>query len=264
MKSIFLSVVVISALLVGGIGGTLATWSDSETSEDNYIETGSVDLKVNDCDDEPWGTGVLAKIDVNCVIPCKIYGPFPVDVWNAGQCTEPSELYIHLKDYCCDNAPPKPGSGYPDPLQPAVMKPEPELVAEYGGKVNCTEVPGVGIMGDNSTLAEHIYVWIIKEDPNPPDTCDPAAILWEGKMDGLICNEVYLCDLEPCNEQRLYFWIHLQQPSEEDFGLNFIPNDGEPGYDPMTHAKFNDWPSWALMKDATSFDTEFDLWLVDP
>jgi len=39
MKSIVLSVVVISALLVGGIGGTLATWSDSETSEDNYIET---------------------------------------------------------------------------------------------------------------------------------------------------------------------------------------------------------------------------------
>jgi hypothetical protein len=28
--------------------------------------------------------------------------------------------------------------------------------------------------------------------------------------------------------------------------------------------KFNDWPSWAMMKDRADFDLEFDLWLVDP
>jgi hypothetical protein len=32
----------------------------------------------------------------------------------------------------------------------------------------------------------------------------------------------------------------------------------------MLWAKFNDWPSWALMKDRVEFDMEFDLWLIDP
>jgi predicted ribosomally synthesized peptide with SipW-like signal peptide len=258
MKSIFLVAVVICALAIAGIGGTFATWSDSETSPDNYIETGSVDLLVNGADDAPWGSGVPTKIDIDCVIPCKWHGPFPVDVWNASQdCMPPSELYIHVKDVCCANTPPKAGSGYADP-NTGVMKPEPELVAEYGGKVNCVEVPGVGVMGDDCTLADHIGVVIVKDDPFF------GPVLFDGKLGELVCNEVYLCDLEPCNEQTLYFWIHLQQPAEEDFGMNFIPNDGEPGYDPMEYAKFNDWPSWALMKDAISFDMEFDLWLVDP
>jgi predicted ribosomally synthesized peptide with SipW-like signal peptide len=261
MKSIFLSVVVISAILVAGVGGTLATWSDSETSMDNYIETGSVDLMVNGHDDLPWGSGVPTKVQLACMIPCKVYGPFPVDVWNAGQCEWSSHLYIHLKDVCCANVPAKEGSGY---LDGDVRSPEPELVAQYGGKVNCIEVDGVGVIGEDCTLPEHIYVWIIKDDPNEPDTCDPAAILWEGKMDLLDCNEVYLCDLEPCNEQTLYFWFHLQQPSEEDCGLNLIPNPGETGHNEMEWKKFNDWPSWALMKDRTVFNMEFDLWLEDP
>ena len=53
MKSIFLSVVVICALVISGLGGTLAGWSDTEEAQDNVIVTGSLDLKVNGTDDAP-------------------------------------------------------------------------------------------------------------------------------------------------------------------------------------------------------------------
>jgi predicted ribosomally synthesized peptide with SipW-like signal peptide len=266
MKSILLVAVVICALAIAGIGGTFATWSDSETSPDNYIETGSVDLLVNGADELPWGTGVPAKVEIECMIPCKVHGPYVVDLWNAGQCTEPSHAYIHIKNADCSNAPPKAGSGYPDPTTGA-MKPEPELVAEHGGKVNCVEVPGVGILGDGCTMKSHVRMWITDDPTLVPDPAIPypdPRFIADAKILSLICHEIYLFDLEPCVPDQIYLWFHLQQPSEEEFGLNFIPNDGEPGYDPMEYAKFNDWPSWGLMKDRIDFEMEFDLWLEDP
>lgn len=253
---VLLTALVLSCLAIAGIGGTFATWSDSETSMDNYMETGSVDLMVNYADDEPWGTGVPTKVNIECMIPCKIYGPYPVDLWNAGQCEYPSELYLHIKDVCCSNVPAKEGSGYPNPYD-GVVSPEPELVAQYGGKVDCVEVPGVGVIGEDCSLLEHIYMWVIDEE---------GDIVWEGKMDEAVCKEIYIFDLWPCEPRQLSFWFHLQQPAEEDFidpqtgePMDFIPNDGS-----MHWAKFNDWPSWALMKDLVTFNMEFDLWLVDP
>jgi len=69
MKTILvniLAILVIVGLALPMVGGTLATWSDSETSYGNYIETGSLDLLVARCDedwqncglfndDTPWG-----------------------------------------------------------------------------------------------------------------------------------------------------------------------------------------------------------------
>jgi len=255
MRNIVLALVLVAMLVAGGVGGTLATWSDSETSFDNYIETGSVDLKVNGADDPPWGTGVPSKVDFGCMVPYKIYGPYPVDVWNASQdCMPPSHLYLHIKDVCCTNTLPKEGSGYVDPIT-GELKPEPELVAEYGGKVNCTEVGGVGILGDDSTLGDYIYMLIADEN---------GTVLLQGYINDLVCVETYITDLVPCNEIRLDLYFVLMQPSEEDFGRNYIPNPGEPGYDLLEYAKWNDWPSWALMKDAIAFSMEFDLWLEDP
>jgi predicted ribosomally synthesized peptide with SipW-like signal peptide len=267
MKSVFLSVVVVCALAIAGIGGTFATWSDSETSMDNYIETGSVDLLVNGFDDQPWGAGVPAKVEIDCMIPCKVYGPYIIDLWNASQdCMPASEAYIHIKNADCSNAEPKPGSGYPDPTT-GDMKPEPELVAEHGGKVNCTEVEGVGILGDGCTMKSHVRMWITDDPTLVPDPDipypDPRFIV-DAKILPLICHEIYLFDLDACTPDQIYLYFHLQQPSEEEFGKNYIPNYGEPGYDEMEWLKFNDWPSWGLMKDRIDFDIEFDLWLVDP
>ena len=161
-KSIILVVVVIAALALAGTGGVFATWSDSETSMDNIIQTGAVDLKVNGADDAPWGAGVPSKVDIDCMIPAKLYGPFEVELWHGGECTQPARAYIHFKDICCGNVLPKINpypeggsaywpagetTGYPDP-QSGELKPEPELVAEYGGKVDCRTVEGVGVIGD--------------------------------------------------------------------------------------------------------------------
>jgi predicted ribosomally synthesized peptide with SipW-like signal peptide len=275
MRNIFLTLVVVCALVITGIGGTLATWSDSETSADNTIKTGSLDLKVNGADDAPWGTGVPTKVNIDCMIPCKFYGPYEVELWNAGQCTFPSHAYLHLKKYVCSNIEPKVNpypdggsaywpagetTGYPAP-DGSGLKPEPELVAEYGGKVDCQTVPGVGVMGDECSLGSHIEMIATSTTVAPTDPA--ASIINRAKIKAWYDKEIYLFDLMPCQPKTIYLWFHLQQPDEEDYGYNFIPNPGETGYNELYWKKFNDWPSWALMKDKIVFDIEFDLWLED-
>jgi len=277
MRNIFLTLVVVCALVITGIGGTLASWSDSETSADNSVITGSLDLKVNGADDEPWGDGVPVKVDVECVIPMKFYGPYEVELWNAGQCTFPSHAYIHLKAYECSNVEPK-----VNPLDPAEggsdmwprgettgyaapdgsgLKPEPELVAEYGGKVDCFTVPGIGPEGDECSMGSHVEL-IATATPLAPNDPD-AEILYRDLIGKWLCKEIYLFDLMPCQPKTIYLWIYLRQDSEETYGFDFVADPGEVGYDELHWKKFNDWPSAALMKDRVLFDLEFDLWLED-
>lgn len=276
MKSIFLSVVIICALAIAGIGGTFATWADSETSFDNYIETGSVDLLVNGADDEPWGEGVEAKVEITCMIPCKWYGPYEVTLWNAGECELDSEAYIHIKNIECSNIDPKDGSGYEATYgtNAGDLKPEPELVAEGGGNVNSVWVDGIGEEGDDCSMGTHVDIVITNTTTSPKD--DPSAdnVLLRDKLGKWECKEIYLFDLSPCEPRTIYLWFHLQQFSEDLLGLPDLivhPNDMIPvptgeAYDAalMEWKKFNDWPSWSMMKDRVDFDMEFDLWLVDP
>jgi predicted ribosomally synthesized peptide with SipW-like signal peptide len=284
MRNVLLSLVVVAALIAGAVGGALATWSDSETSEGNYVETGSVDLKVNGADDLPWGTGVPVKVNATCVTPCMWYGPYEVELWNAGQCEFNSSAYMHVKNVTCWNIPPKVhpetgcSTGYEDPPneppgadyvpQPSLLKPEPELVAEYGGKVNCVWVPGIGPEGDDCSLKSNVLL-AVTTNRTPPMLGAPNTIKMEeiGKWE---CKEIYLFDLAPCQPKTIYVWVKLDQKSEEDYLLDLInpdpwdaefPTAGTPEYtDAMMHwLKFNDWPSWALMKDKVTFDIEFDL-----
>jgi predicted ribosomally synthesized peptide with SipW-like signal peptide len=249
MRNIVLSLVMVGVLVAASVGGTFATWSDSETSLDNIIKTGSLDLKVNGADDEPWGSGVPPKVNIDCMVPCKLYGPYEVELWNAGQCECPSSAYIHLKDACCGNVDPKvhpetgESTGYPCP-ETGDLKPEPELVAEFGGKVDCREVPGIGRTGDDCSMLSHIYLWVTDEAGN---------VLVEGKLITHLCEEIYLFDLMPCEPRTIYLWFHLQQESEEDYDLDIFPADDPDEW------KFNDWPSAAMMKDKVVFSMEFDL-----
>lgn len=94
------------------IGGTFATWSDSETMEGNYIETGSLDLLVAKCDadwqnpgtfsdDEPWGTGLDPCFSIPEVQLNSVYSSYLL-LWNAG-CID-GLAYLHLKDVPEDNS----------------------------------------------------------------------------------------------------------------------------------------------------------------
>jgi predicted ribosomally synthesized peptide with SipW-like signal peptide len=278
MRNTLLSLVVVAALIAGAVGGTLATWSDSETSYDNQIHTGSVDLLVNGADDLPWGTGVPSKVNITCMAPCKWYGPFEVVLWNAGQCEDNSSAYIHVKNITCFNIPPKPGSGYDDPPDrpagedyvplgkdgnPCLGKTEPELVAEYGGIVCCgKEVKGIGPEGDECSMGTHVMMVISNNATAPPPEQSADDIIAQDKLGKWDCKEIYLFDLEPCVPRTIYLWFHLQQDDEDAYD-DVIPDPGEPGYDEMLWMKFNDWPSWALMKDGVKFDIEFDLVLWD-
>lgn len=281
-KSIILAVVVVVALALAGVGGVFATWSDSEVSANNTIMTGSLDLKVNGADDAPWGAGVPSKVALECMVPEKLYGPFEVELWNAGQCQFPSAAFISFKDYQCFNIEPK-VNPYPDggsAFWPAGettgyvcpvtrdLKPEPELVAEFGGKVDCTTVPGVGgPLGDTCSMLSAVEITVTDVRGN--------VIIGPTVIGSLIGQEIYLFDLWPCQAQTIYLWFSLYQFTEEDFGYNYFLTPEELGIDPdeypeeywaayMHWAKFNDWPSWAYMKDAVRFSMEFDVLLMDP
>ena len=291
-----LAVVVIAALSLAGAGGVFATWSDSEVSFNNTIETGSVDLKVNGADDLPWGTGVPAKVTIECMVPQKYYGPYEVELWNAGQCQFPSHAYIHVKDMVCSNAEPKINTypeggslcwyeiygpdattGYPDPsvgqTYSGDLKPEPELVAEYGGKVNCVYVDGVGVDGDDCSMGTGITMTITNSTDPTDVLVNPKGTRLTDLLGKWECKELYLFDLMPCQPRTIYLWFSLEQDSEDDFPFLddlIVHPDVMTGLTTEEYnaallhwQKFNDWPSWRYMKDRVMFDMEFDLWLTD-
>jgi hypothetical protein len=296
-KNLILALVVVVALVTAGTTGVFATWSDSEVSLDNRITTGSVDLKVNGADDAPWGEGVPAKVTIECMVPQKYYGPYEVELWHAGICEFPAHAYIHIKNQVCSNAEPKVNAypdggsywwyenygpdattGYPDPStnQPysGDLKPEPELVAEYGGKVDCTEVTGVGVDGDDCSMGSGVRMIITNSTDIEDVLVNPDGVRLEDLFYKWECQEIWLFDLMPCQPRTIYLWFYLGQDSEEDFGLNYILHPDELGIDPVEEPaeyanallhwkKFNDWPSWRYMRDQITFDMEFDLWLED-
>jgi predicted ribosomally synthesized peptide with SipW-like signal peptide len=289
-KSIILAVVVVVALVVAGTGGVFATWSDSEVSQGNWIETGSLDLKVNGADDKGpiGGRGVPRKVFIECMTPCNWFGPFEVELWNAGQCEDVPWAYILFKTYECSNVEPK-INPYPDGgsaywpagettgyLCPITgdLKPEPELVAEFGGKVDCTWVDGLGFpLGDTCSMLAAVQVRIEDEAGNIIVGPAPLGDFYEMTSAGaLVPKTIRLFELEPCEARTIFLYFKLQQFSEEDFGLpNYFPTPEELGLEPGTAEYqyvygrwlfFNDWPSWAYMKDAIMFDIEFDLVLL--
>lgn len=105
IRLLLMTLVVVGALAFVGIGGTFATWSDSETSEGNYIETGSVDLLVAKCagdwanpgafkDDGPYGVG-LDPCFAASLVPGGNYTCYSL-LWNAG-CMD-AVAYLHIKN----------------------------------------------------------------------------------------------------------------------------------------------------------------------
>jgi len=253
MRNVILAVALVCALAVAGLGGTLAGWSDSEISYDNYIETGSLDLKVNDQDDLPHGTGVPTKVECECLIPCCDNCVVDVELWNAGQCCS-GEAFIHFKHADCYNIEPKPGSGYLEPEGEGtgpggarLMKTEPELVAEFGGWVDQVEVPGIGPVGDECSMRSHVSVAMsvdgVPVDLSAYDKNGDGVI----KIIEIIGEQIPLCILEPCEPAIVTLAFHLQQVEDPDWEARGLPE------------KFKDWPTNGLQKDGITFDIEFDL-----
>jgi len=79
----------------GGIGSLFATFSDSETASNNAIETGSLDLRVNGQDDEPWGGGIGSLSQITDA-QLQNWHSFSVELWNAGEAK--GIAYLRIKN----------------------------------------------------------------------------------------------------------------------------------------------------------------------
>ena len=84
MKEIIKSLIVIGAVLTALGAGTLAWFSDTETSSGNTFTAGTLDLKVNDWN-EGFGDGVSATWVMSNMAPgVTTVGPFSVNLQNSG------------------------------------------------------------------------------------------------------------------------------------------------------------------------------------
>ena len=240
MRNIFLAMIVICTLVVAGVGGTLAGFSDTETILDNKVEMGSIDLKVNDTDDAPYGIGIGQVISVDKVNPEDVIQEV-VSVRNAGD--KDGYLYVNFKNLECYSTTSHPDWWIEEPVT-GTLKPEPEMVAEYGGKVNCTEVTGIGVIGENCSMGSHLWVaidldgvYVVGEPANPFIIAD---------LEG---NVLPLGVLEACGgAHTVSLWMQVPQLIDATWAYPA----GEP-------AELAYWPTNALMADGISFDVELLL-----
>jgi hypothetical protein len=178
MRNVILSLVVVSVMVAGALGGTFAGFVDTESSQGNLIQAGISDLLVNGKND-PIG----AKINFTHVVPCKSTD-FWVDVFNWGVC-QGGNLYmtyanvtsvedgakLHLgKLYVYDEVS-SVGGDIPDgyrvkvgnePQGAGVWSSEPEKIAEVGNGT----VAGIWIPDDHPCLKGEDYASGISDNLN--------------------------------------------------------------------------------------------------
>jgi len=184
MKNILLSVVVLSVLIAGGLGGTMAGFVDTEESRDNFVQAGISDLLINGANDPD----VETKLEFDHAVPGKSTD-FWVDAFNWGQCSG-GNLYMHFKDvtsveagaklhmgvnYIYTGDPDDGGSGgVPvgyraavgnEPIGAGVWTSEPEMIAEVGGGLIANTLISTtdpNLMGEDyaTGIAQHLDVTV--------------------------------------------------------------------------------------------------------
>jgi len=114
MKRTLLVLVIMAALAATAVGGTLAGWSDTEESQQNYLATGDMDLKVaqlNDGgqngidwrDDLPWEMGLnpcfIFTILLQCPPELVLFPPCSLLLWNAGSVDGMADIHFKVEDW---------------------------------------------------------------------------------------------------------------------------------------------------------------------
>lgn len=235
MKSIFLSVVVICALAIAGVGGTFAGYSDTDMATGNILTTGSMDLKIYDPSLAEWVDTATNVITLTGVNPCNYVSGY-IDVWNAGDCPDGGDLYLKIKGTCCSNVPVE-HSGY------TWVKPEPEVVTEEGGFLNQVEIDGIGIVADACSMRSHTILYIYNLAGNV--VWSGPVLWWHENADAW----VFLGTMPPCVPDEVRLEFHIPQVHESEYGVSYFP-DGSP---------FEWWPTNGLQSDKLTFDVEFAL-----
>jgi hypothetical protein len=250
MKSIIITVVVICTLALAGIGGTMADFSDSEEEMDDVLQAGSLDLLVNGKNDPN-----ILPANIRGIIPEKSYHIVKT-VQNMG--TIDGHLYVHIKNAECTETNDKDlnGDGEIDELD----KPEPERVAEFGGKHGQKEVPG---LGERCDMEEHVWAQLLITDPaGQVTTLDLSDYDLDGdgyvQLDELECNQIYIGILPACGEEcEFELGLVLQDVPESYYGLNIFDEN-----DPH-EVKWEHWPTNCYQGDTVTFDILFELLQTD-
>jgi hypothetical protein len=294
MKNVLLSVLTVTTLIAAGVGGTFASFVDTEISEDNFYQAGISDLLVNGKND-PLGP----KIQYVHGAPCKSVD-FWIDIFNWGEC-QGGSVYLHFKDVLSEEAGTKThvdpatglsaewvydavsvyGMGIPDgyriavppePQGPGVWSSEPEKIAEVGdGYVAQIYIPPGDpcCMGEDyaSGISDHLDVVVEVCDDGMDGVLDDADDDGDGTISPAqraahtwvqipsLCGK--LSDIA-CNKDLLGF-LATQQYGwiHVDLHLQQIECVGWPDF------QTRHWPTDALQGDRASWNMMFEL-IADP
>ena len=180
MKNIVLSIVVVSALVAAGVGGTLAGFVDTEVSRDNYLEAGILDLLVSvppamgvELNDDLVDNTVGAVIGVDNFDPAKGSVDFYMDAFSRS--TIDGFLYMHFKDVVSVEDGKKHDLVYErstnsyvagSPIGPETASSEPEWIAEHGmGQVGQTIIDPAVAMGMDYASGVAANLGVVVEVP---------------------------------------------------------------------------------------------------
>jgi predicted ribosomally synthesized peptide with SipW-like signal peptide len=222
-KSPFLALIVVIAIVAAGLGGTLAHFSDTEESMDNYIQVGAMDLKVVHYSSETMWDDPNVPTLVNIELETLESIDRTWRLRNIGQpADDPCHVYMRIKELECYNILAQ-QFGYADP--------EPEQVTEFGGRHGQVDLPGIGVLGDDCTLGDFIRVNILfGVDPTQADPTHPDAmqLVYAGYLSGIADTDLLLGDLDKGETKYVDIDFRIFNIDEDDF-LDFfeVDNDGD-------------------------------------
>jgi len=125
-----------------------------------------------------------------------------------------------------------------------------ERIAEEGGKIYGTIVPGVGTdFGSGCEMAKYVGVEIyVAGSPLDLSAYDKNG---DGvtELNELDCEQIELANLNADTTLEVKLEFHLQWIDEDDLGLDYFPNG----------SVFEYWPTHALHGDEVQFDADFIL-----
>jgi predicted ribosomally synthesized peptide with SipW-like signal peptide len=293
MKSFMITIFVIGALVAAGIGGTLASFSDYEVSQNNSFEMGEMDLVVSDNEGCNYnGDIVPAVFAIDDGWPDCIKSQW-FDLHNAGRNEQENPyVYLHFKNLTCEFQDAKEAYEYikvvggdivrcpsNDPLAIAIN--EPTAVAIFGGIAgeNATGATvTVDGIGDDAIcmLSRYISVNITysiaydsnsgtrptnwDEVPaNEQTVLDLSAYDTAGNNDGKVqlseiaCEQLEIGDLKGCWMRFVLVEITATDVPESAFNLNHFDETN------TDEAKWEDWPTNAMQAQKVTFDLAFEL-----
>jgi len=247
MKNIFLSVVIICALVIAGVGGTLAGFSDTEQSIGNRFEVGNMDLKVVKGTIE-YDDPVPAIAEAFLAWPC-VSQDFSWGLHNLSDNPQSGYAYLKFKNVVCR---PVYTTKFPSPAEP-----EPKEVAEDGGLLNQVIV---GIDGEVYCVADFVEIYVQFDIDGDGDLDDILGNpIWGGP------GTVYLHDLSElwmplgtipgCNTRQGKISMHISNWSEEEWNAKFKTTYAFFAND----LPFNDWLTNLFQNEGAYFDVEFAL-----